>query len=57
MFKCKRKPALPGGGCSLTGEANGEATGDDEFEIVLAAEGRGDVEGLNSMPESFDCSV
>jgi len=54
---CSLHVCMPGGGCSLTGEANGEATGDDEFEIVLAAEGRGDVEGLNSMPESFDCSV
>ena len=39
------------------GEAKGEPVGEDEFEIVLAAEGRGDVDGLSSMPESFDCSV
>jgi len=54
---CSLHVDMPAGGCSLTGDANGDAIGDDEFEIVLAAEGRGDVDGLSSMPESLDCSV
>jgi len=47
---------MPLGGCSLRGEARGDVEGEDEFEIVLA-EGLGEVDGLNSMPESLGCSV
>lgn len=55
LANCSLHDEMPEGSCSLIGDAKGEDDGEEEFEIVLA-EGRGEEEGLNSMPESLGCS-